>query len=230
MQEFFVHITRFYPARPNQIFSEITRPASDLHIFYPTQQYMYMYMLKIYGQHFFNFWLFSYLLQDEVSIISSQAVSQISRQGDAEFHSDTTVLNYGIEVSVWCSSSLRLALFVFWQWDKCTISVVLGGFKVYFGVAFSQALSLPSDPPKTHRDIVPGYCSTLTGSLWHFRSKFFPCSKLSFYACCLKVRFVKTEDRKILFKSSQGQNTQSLSQATLKEYTGKIIIRKSTEM
>ena len=157
-------------------------------------------------------------------------MSQISRQGDAEFHSDTTVLNYGIEVSVWWSISVGQALFVFWQWNKSTISVVLGGFKVYFGVAFSQAFSLPSDPPKTHRDIVPGYCSTLTGSLWHFRSKFFPCSMLSFYACCLKVRFVKTEDRKTLFKSSQRQNALSLSQATLKEYTGKIIIRKSAKM
>ena len=66
----------------------------------------YMYTLKIYGQHFFKYWLFSYLLQDEVSIISSQAVSQISRQGDAEFHSDTTVLNYGIEVGVWCNISV----------------------------------------------------------------------------------------------------------------------------
>ena len=165
------------------------------------QHSLYIHMLKIYGQQFSSeFWLFLYLLQDEVSIISSQAVSQISRQGDAEFHSDTTVLNYGIEVSVWCSIRVGQALFVFWQWDKRTISVVLGGFEVYFGVAFSQALSLPSDPPNTHRDIVPGYCSTLTGSLWHFRSQFFPCSKLYFYACCLKVRFVKTEDRMILFQ------------------------------
>lgn len=37
-------------------------------------------------------------LQDEVSIISSQAMSQISIQGDTEFQSDNIVLNYGIEV------------------------------------------------------------------------------------------------------------------------------------
>ena len=37
MQQFFIHITWFYPDRPDPIFAEITRLGSDLHFFYVTQ-------------------------------------------------------------------------------------------------------------------------------------------------------------------------------------------------
>ena len=35
MQQFYVHITRFYPDRTDPVFSEITRPGPDLHFFLP---------------------------------------------------------------------------------------------------------------------------------------------------------------------------------------------------
>ena len=40
----------------------------------------------------------SHVLQDEVSLISSQAMSQMSNKGDV-FQSDATVVNYGIKVN-----------------------------------------------------------------------------------------------------------------------------------
>ena len=39
MQQIYVHITRFYPDRPDPVFYVITRPGPDLQFFYPTQHY-----------------------------------------------------------------------------------------------------------------------------------------------------------------------------------------------
>ena len=46
----------------------------------------------------FPFISLSLVLQDEVSLISSQAMSQMSNKGDV-FQSDATVVNYGIKVN-----------------------------------------------------------------------------------------------------------------------------------